>query len=84
MNEPFCVEMLGGIDALDISYVPNPSVDHIEISQCTNTPYTIINALGQVVNTGHTSNTGEIWFSELSAGEYIIKINNNALKIIKI
>jgi hypothetical protein len=84
MNEPFCVEMLGGIEALDISYGPNPSVDHIEISQCTNTPYTIINALGQVVNTGHTSNTGEIWFSELSAGEYIIKINNNALKFIKI
>ncbi len=83
-NEPFCVEMLGGIEALDISYGPNPSVDHIEISQCTNTPYTIINTLGQVVNTGHTSNTGEIWFSELSAGEYIIKINNNALKIIKI
>lgn len=84
INEPFCVEMLGGIEALDISYGPNPSVDHIEISQYTNTPYTIINTLGQVVNTGHTSNTGEIWFSELSAGEYIIKINNNALKIIKI
>jgi hypothetical protein len=84
INEPFCVEMLGGIEALDISYGPNPSVDHIEISQCTNTPYTIINTLGQIVNTGHTSNTGEIWFSELSAGEYIIKINNNALKIIKI
>jgi len=84
INEPFCVEMLGGIETLHITYGPNPSFDHVEISQFNNTPFTIINAYGQILKTGYTSNNGMIWFSELPSGQYTIKINNYALKIIKI
>ena len=82
-NEPFCVEMLGGLSETDINYGPNPCNEFIQFSNLPSTPYTLMNSLGQVVKMGNTSNQGEIWVKELPVGVYLITIMNRSLKIIK-
>jgi hypothetical protein len=82
-NEPFCVEMLGGLSETDINYGPNPCSELIQFSNLPSTPYTLMNSLGQVVKMGNTSNQGEIWVKELPVGVYLIMIMNRSLKIIK-
>ena len=82
-NEPFCVEMLGGLSETDINYGPNPCNEFIQFSNLPSTPYTLINSLGQVVKMGNTSNEGEIWVKELPVGVYLITILDRSLKIIK-
>ncbi len=83
VNEPFCVEMLGGLSEVDINYGPNPCNEFIQFSNLPNTPYTLINSLGQVVKMGNTSNQGEIWVKELPVGVYLISVLDRSLKIIK-
>ena len=82
-NEPFCVEMLGGLSETDINYGPNPCNEFIQFSNLPSTPYTLMNSLGQVVKMGNTSNEGEIWVKELPVGVYLITILDRSLKIIK-
>ena len=82
-NEPFCVEMLGGLSETDINYGPNPCNEFIQFSNLPCTPYTLMNSLGQVVKMGNTSNEGEIWVKELPVGVYLITILDRSLKIIK-
>ena len=82
-NEPFCVEMLGGLSETDINYGPNPCSELIQFSNLPSTPYTLMNSLGQVVKMGNTSNEGEIWVKELPVGVYLITILDRSLKIIK-
>jgi hypothetical protein len=82
-NEPFCVEMLGGLSETDINYGPNPCNEFIQFSNLPCTPYTLMNSLGQVMKVGSTSNEGEIWVKELPVGVYLITILDRSLKIIK-
>ena len=82
-NEPFCVEMLGGLSETDINYGPNPCNEFIQFSNLPSTPYTLMNSLGQVMKVGSTSNEGEIWVKELPVGVYLITILDRSLKIIK-
>ena len=82
-NEPFCVEMLGGLSETDINYGPNPCNEFIQFSNLPSTPYTLMNSLGQVMKVGSTSNEGEIWVKELPVGVYLITIMDRSLKIIK-
>jgi hypothetical protein len=83
INEPFCVEMLGGLSETDINYGPNPCSELIQFSNFPNTAFTLSNSLGQVLKTGSTSNEGEIWVKELPVGVYLITILDRSLKIIK-
>ena len=82
-NEPFCVEMLGGLSETDINYGPNPCNEFIQFSNLPNTPFKLFNSMGQVLKTGSTSNEGEIWVKELPVGVYLITILDRSLKIIK-
>ena len=82
-NEPFCVEMLGGLSETDINYGPNPCSELIQFSNLPNTPFTLFNSMGQVMKVGNTSNEGEIWVKELPVGVYLITILDRSLKIIK-
>jgi len=82
-NEPFCVEMLGGLSETDINYGPNPCNEFIQFSNLPNTPFTLFNSMGQVMKVGNTSNEGEIWVKELPVGVYLITILDRSLKIIK-
>ena len=82
-NEPFCVEMLGGLNESDINYGPNPCSELIQFSNFPNTAFTLFNSLGQVIKVGNTSNQGEIWVKELPVGVYLIRIQDRSLKINK-
>ena len=82
-NEPFCVEMLGGLNEENLKFGPNPCDEFIQFSNLPSTPYTLMNSLGQVVKMGNTSNEGEIWVKELPVGVYLITILDRSLKIIK-
>jgi hypothetical protein len=82
-NEPFCVEMLGGLNESDINYGPNPCNEFIQFTNLPNTAFTLSNSMGQVLKTGSTSNDGEIWVKELPVGVYLITILDRSLKIIK-
>lgn len=48
-NEPFCVEMLGGLNESDINYGPNPCNEFIQFTNLPNTAFTLSNSMGQVL-----------------------------------
>lgn len=75
------------VDGNSMFVYPNPGIDYISLK---NLPagdlsvaiYTLCG--NQVMNLLHYSNTDQINISELTKGVYIIKVNNQALKFLKL
>lgn len=66
-------------DSNSIDLYPNPANDHLRISNLQKTVnYTIYNLEGAAVNTGKVSTKESITVSNLSAGVYIISLNDGA------
>ncbi|WP_418649319.1 GEVED domain-containing protein [Tenacibaculum aestuariivivum] len=71
-------------EQLDLIVYPNPSIDFIKVdfaSEDKNITYKIINTIGKVVQKGYIS-LSEISVASLSAGMYIIEVNDGQ-KILK-
>jgi hypothetical protein len=81
INEPFCVEMLGGIEEEQLIYGPNPCDPFITIMEYTNEPYTILTLIGQCITRGETDSEGRIQTIALPSGTYYLKVGNRSLPL---
>lgn len=63
----------------NVTVYPNPANDVVYVSEIAN--ITVINMLGQVVATANNAN--QINVSELNAGNYIVKVQNNNVNAVK-
>ena len=66
-----------------ISVYPNPAVDHIMINNTEHVNIEIINELGQVVKTSTLNGSAPLNLSELTRGNYFIKISSEDASVIK-
>jgi hypothetical protein len=75
------------IDTESMFVYPNPGIDYISLKNLpagdlTVAIYTLCG--NQLLNLQHYTNTDQINISELTKGVYIIKVNNQALKFMKL
>ena len=67
-----------------ISIYPNPCNDEVTIKGIEfDSPYQIINALGQIIQTGKAFPNTSIKMNTISKGSYYLKINQQTIKLIK-
>ncbi|MEY3048429.1 MAG: hypothetical protein RL365_467 [Bacteroidota bacterium] len=81
VNEPFCVEMLGGLDEENLKFGPNPCDEEFHIDGNINQPYTIFSIDGKLIQQGKIDHSGYIRTSKLASGNYLIKVSNNSIKV---
>ncbi|MFM7565883.1 MAG: T9SS type A sorting domain-containing protein [Flavobacteriales bacterium] len=81
INEPFCVEMLGGMEEEQLIYGPNPCDPFITIMEYPNQPYTILTLIGQCKASGETDSEGRIQTIALPSGTYYLKVGNRSLPL---
>jgi len=75
------------VDTKSLVVYPNPGIDYISLKNLPAgdlqvTVYTLCG--NQLLNLQHYSNVDQINISELTKGVYIIKVNNQALKFMKL
>ena len=75
------------IDTKSMFVYPNPGIDYISLKNLpagdlTVAIYTLCG--NQLLNLQHYTNTDQINISELTKGVYILKVNNQALKFMKL
>ena len=80
-NEPYCVEMLGGLDEENLKFGPNPCDEEFHIDGNINQPYTIFSIDGKLLQKGKIDFLGNIKTSNLPSGNYLIKVSNNTIKV---
>jgi len=81
VNEPFCVEMLGGLGEEILKFGPNPCDEEFHIDGNINQPYTIFSIDGKLLQKGKIDFLGNIKTSNLPSGNYLIKVSNNTIKV---
>jgi hypothetical protein len=81
-NEPFCVEMLGGLDEENLKFGPNPCHESIIIDAKPNIYYYIADNLGKEIQSGNTDALGRVETSGLKNGSYFITINQQSIRIV--
>lgn len=78
------VQTCTGINELNgnmFSIYPNPAKDYLLVEGINNTTYTLINILGEVVQSGNIADdSNSINISKLNQGVYFININNKSVK----
>lgn len=75
------------VDTKSMVVYPNPGIEYITLKNLptVDLTVTIYNLCGnQLINLLHYSNTDQINISDLTNGVYIIKVNNQALKFVKL
>jgi hypothetical protein len=76
IQEPFCVEFLGGIEEQTLSISPNPCNEYIQIIGFENQSYQLFDMIGNKISSGTVPYSNRINTSELNAGSYFLSIGN--------
>jgi hypothetical protein len=82
VNEPFCVEMLGGLDEEILKFGPNPCSETLTLEGTHLTYYSIIDSMGKEVQSGYTDSEGRIKTNEIKNGLYLIKTKKGSFKVL--
>lgn len=77
IQEPFCVEFLGGIEEQALSISPNPCNEFLQIIGFENQSYQLFDLIGNKINSGTVPYSNRINTSELNEGSYFLSIGNS-------
>ena len=77
IQEPFCVEFLGGIEEQTLSISPNPCNEYLQIIGFENQSYQLFDIIGNKISSGTVPYSNRINTSELNAGSYFLSIGNS-------
>ena len=77
IQEPFCVEFLGGIEEQMLTISPNPCNEYLQIIGFENQAYQLFDLLGNKISGGTVPYSNRINTSELNAGSYFLSIGNS-------
>jgi hypothetical protein len=77
IQEPFCVEFLGGIEEQALSISPNPCNEFLQIIGFENQSYQLFDLIGNKISSGTVPYSNRINTSELNAGSYFLSIGNS-------
>jgi hypothetical protein len=80
-NEPFCVEMLGGLNEENLKFGPNPCDEKVHINGNINQPYRIFSMDGKLIQQGKIDISGNIETYNLPSGNYLVKVSTNTIKV---
>jgi hypothetical protein len=76
IQEPFCVEFLGGIEEQTLSISPNPCNEYLQIIGFENQAYQLFDLIGNKISNGTVPYSNRINTSELNSGSYFLSIGN--------
>jgi hypothetical protein len=76
IQEPFCVEFLGGIEEQTLSISPNPCNEYLQIIGFENQSYQLFDLIGNKISSGTVPFSNRISTSELNPGSYFLTIGN--------
>lgn len=79
-NEPFCVEMLGGMEEKALVLGPNPCDEALQIDGALNQNYRFINLEGACISSGKTNDSGRIDTQEIPNGIYFIILQKGVFR----
>ena len=77
IQEPFCVEFLGGIEEQTLSISPNPCNEFLQIIGFENQSYQLFDLIGNKISSGTVPYSNRINTSYLNAGSYFLSIGNS-------
>lgn len=77
IQEPFCVEFLGGIEEQTLSISPNPCNEYLQIIGFENQSYQLFDLIGNKISSGTVPYSNRINTSDLNAGSYFLSIGNS-------
>lgn len=80
-NEPFCVEMLGGIEESAVVFGPNPCDEVLKVEVQSPLEYSLFNLDGKIVQSGETNAMGYIDTRALLNGLYLLILGDRAYRI---
>ena len=76
IQEPFCVDFLGGIEEQTLSISPNPCNEYLQIIGFENQSYQLFDLIGNKISSGTVPYSNRISTSELNPGSYFLTIGN--------
>ena len=79
-NEPFCVEMLGGMEEKALVLGPNPCDEVLQIDGALNQNYRLINLEGACISSGKTNDSGRIDTQVIPNGIYFIILQKGVFR----
>jgi hypothetical protein len=77
IQEPFCVDFLGGIEEQTLSISPNPCNEYLQIIGFENQSYQLFDLIGNKISSGTVPYSNRISTTELNAGSYFLSIGNS-------
>lgn len=80
-NEPFCVEMLGGLDEETLRFGPNPCSGYLKIEGYGEIVYQIFDLSGKRIIGGITAADGIIWLDEINTGVYFLSVEGQTKEL---
>jgi hypothetical protein len=80
-NEPFCVEMLGGIEESAVVFGPNPCDEVLKVEVHSPLEYSLFNLSGEIVLSGQTNAMGYIDTHVLPNGLYLLILGDRTYRI---
>lgn len=80
-NEPYCVEMLGGMEESAVVFGPNPCDEVLKIEVQSPLEYRVFNLEGKIVQSGQTNAMGHIVTQALSNGLYLLVLGDITYRI---
>jgi len=80
-NEPFCVEMLGGIEESTVVFGPNPCDEVLKVEVQSPLEYSLLNLDGKIVQSGETNAMGYIDTRALPNGLYLLILGDRTYRI---
>ena len=77
IQEPFCVDFLGGIEEQTLSISPNPCNEYLQIIGFENQSYQLFDLIGNKISSGTVPFSNRISTTELNPGSYFLSIGNS-------
>lgn len=81
IQEPLCVEFLGGVEELGIVVSPNPCDTYLHVNGFVDFEFTIFDLYGRRMLNGIISSNETIDVSTITTGNFLLKIGENTTRI---